>query len=208
MSNKGAVMKKIIAGVVLLLFSRAGAELFTFNLLQDGAPWDNAPSGVYTNVQGGKTLEASLFAYLDGSYSPSSRLNATSTDFGINAPSATDQSALFDTQDGQEALWVSFNHSVTVKSFTVSSFATGNTETGAWQVAEGSVTPFTASGTYTVDTALAQGSFFKVIALDQGGGNGWRLSSFTVESVPEPASLALIGLGGFLLHALRRRSRQ
>jgi hypothetical protein len=203
-------MKKIMA-VVLFVgvgLSGARAELFTFDMAnKNGASWDGASSGVYTNVGSGLTLEAAMFAYLKGSYSTGSQLNSTATEFGINAAGAGDATSLFDTVNGQEALWVSFNRAVTVKSITVSSFTGGNVETGAYQVANGSLVNFTASGTYTIDAALNQGEYFKTIAVNTGGGNGWILNSFTV-SVPEPATFGLAGFGGLLVWIVRRASRK
>lgn len=148
-----------------------------------------------------------MFAYLNGSYSSEGLLNSTATAFGINSPTAADDASYFDTNNGQEALWVSFDRAVTIKSITVSSFTAGNVETGAYQVASGSLVNFTAGGTYTVNAALSQGAFFKIIAVDEGGGNGWSLNSFTVEAIPEPAAAALLGLGGVMAWMLRRASR-
>ncbi|NOU35798.1 MAG: hypothetical protein HOO88_03380 [Kiritimatiellaceae bacterium] len=204
-------MKKIIAVVLLMgaALDDVCAELFTFDLVnKNGASWDGASSGVCTNAGSGLTLEAAMFAYLNGSYSFGSQLNSTATEFGMNAAGAGDATSLFDTVNGQEALWVSFNRAVTVKSIAVSSFTGGNVETGAYQVASGSLVNFTASGTYTIDAALNQGSYFKVIAMNTGGGNGWILNSFTVEAVPEPATASLAALGGLMAWVVRRASRK
>jgi hypothetical protein len=203
-------MKKaiIIITFVGMALNGVHAELLTFDLInKNGVPWDGVPSGVYTNAGSGLTLEAAMFAYLNGSYSSGSQLNSTATAFGINSPTAADDASYFDTNNGQEALWVSFDRAVTIKSITVSSFTAGNVETGAYQVANGGLVNFTAGGTYTVNAALSQGSFFKIIAVDEGGGNGWSLNSFTVEAVPEPAAAALLGLGGVMAWMLRRASR-
>jgi hypothetical protein len=203
-------MKKaiIITAVVGMFCSSSYAELFTFNLInREGAPWDNVSSGIYTNTGIGLTLRASMFAYLNGSNSSGSLLNSTASEFGLNAAGSGDATSLFDTNNGQEALWVSFDRAVTIKSMEVSSFTVGNVETGAYQVANGSLVNFTAGGTYTIDTAMNQGAFFKVIALNEGGGNGWILNSFTVEAVPEPATLILLGFGGLAACIIRRVSR-
>jgi hypothetical protein len=203
-------MKKaiIITAVIGMFCSSSYAELFTFNLInREGAPWDNVSSGIYTNTGIGLTLRASMFAYLNGSNSSGSLLNSTASEFGLNAAGSGDATSLFDTNNGQEALWVSFDRAVTIKSMEVSSFTVGNVETGAYQVANGSLVNFTAGGTYTIDTAMNQGAFFKVIALNEGGGNGWILNSFTVEAVPEPATLILLGFGGLAACIIRRVSR-
>jgi len=201
--------KKIIVMAVMgIVLNAAPAALFTFDLInKNGVSWDGVSSGVYTNAGSGLTLEAAMFAYLTGGYSSGSQLNSTASEFGINAAGGGDATSLFDTINGQEALWVSFDRAVTIKSITVSSFTPGNVETGAYQVADGSLVNFTAGGTYTVDAALSQGSFFKTIAVDMGGGNGWSLNSFTVEAVPEPATFGLLGLGGLMVWQIRRASR-
>lgn len=203
-------MKKIIMACVVAGMALSGvrAELFTFDLAnKNGASWDGLSFGVYTNAGSQLTLEAAMFAYLNGSYSSGSQLNSTASEFGINAVGSGDATSLFDTINGQEALWISFDRAVTIKSITVSSFTAGNVETGAYQVANGSLVNFTASGTYTVDAALSQGDFFKTIAVNAGGGNGWSLNSFTVEAIPEPVAASLLGLGAVMAWMLRRASR-
>ena len=203
-------MKKaiMVAMFVSLFLNGVYAELFTFDLInKNGVSWDGVPSGIYTNAGSGLTLKAAMFSYLNGSYSSGSQLNSTVPEFGINAAGNGDATSLFDTVNGQEALWVSFDHAVTIKSITVSSFSSGNVETGAYQVANGSLVNFTASGSYTIDKALAQGSFFKTIAVNTGGGNGWSLNSFVVEAIPEPASFSLMGIGGLIAWQIRRASR-
>jgi hypothetical protein len=204
-------MKKaiVIAAVTGMVFGGFYAELFTFDLInKEGASWDNVSSGIYTQVGSGLTLKASMFAYLNGSNSAGSLLNSTASEFGINAVGSGDATSLFDTNNGQEALWVSFDRAVTIKSITVSSFTAGNVETGAYQVANGSLVTFTAGGTYTIDTAMDQGAFFKIIALDEGGGNGWSLNSFSVEAIPEPATVILLGIGGLAACIFRRILRR
>ena len=204
-------MRKAITAVVYLsmFVSSACAELFTFDLLnKNGASWDGVSSGVYTNAGSGMTLKAAMFSYLNGSYSSGSQLNSTVSEFGINAVGSGDATSLFDTINGKEALWVSFDRAVIIKTITVSSFTAGNVETGAYQVAEGSSVRFTANGTYTVDTSLNQGSFFKVTAVDVGGGNGWSLNSFVVEAVPEPTTIVMLGFGGLTVCMMRRASRK
>lgn len=195
--------------LVMICVVCARAETFTFDLVgKDGASWDNESSGVYTNVGSTLVLEASLYAYLDGGYSANSRLNSGANDFGINAAGTGDEPLAFDTVNGMEAMWIAFDRQVTVSSLTVSSFAIGNVETGAYQVAAGNWVEFTESNTYRVDELLDEGSFFKITTVDQGGGNGWSLDSFAVEAIPEPVTLSFVGLAGIFAIVGRRISRK
>jgi len=197
----------LITLLVLCVVFSVSSDVFTFDLIdKDSEPWDGQSTGVYANDNDGATfsLEATMYAYLDGGYSAGSYLNSTSSDFGINADGTTDASSLFDTNEGAEALWVKFNYAVTIKSIVVSDFSSG-VETGAYQVADGSVSQFTDSGEYVINTTLIKDDFFKVIAVDEGTGNGWRMNSFTVEAVPEPATMSMIGIAGALALLVRRR---
>ena len=203
-------MKHLVAITVFagMMISSGDAELLTFDLInKNGTSWDGLSAGVYTNAATGLSLEASLYAYLNGAYSAGSQLNSTAAEFGINASGSGDETALFDTNNGQEALWVSFDRMVRIKSITVASFTAGNVETGAWQVADGPMVNFTSSGTYDVDALLNPGAYFKVIAINEGGGNGWSLNSFTVEALPEPATALMLGFGGLTAAVIRRATR-
>ncbi|MBM4153237.1 MAG: PEP-CTERM sorting domain-containing protein, partial [Kiritimatiellaceae bacterium] len=138
-------------------------------------------------------------------YNLGSQLNSTASSFGVNAPTTADQSSFMDTGAGKEAVWISFNHIVTVKSLSVGDFSPSNVETGAYQVANGALTHFTASGTYSgIDTVLNTGAFFKVMTVNTGGGNGWSLNSFTVTAIPEPATGMMLGAGSLALLLFRR----
>lgn len=200
-------MRKAVATIVSvgMFVNSTCAELFTFDLLnKNGVSWDGVSSGIYTNAGSGMVLKAAMLACLNGSYSTGSQLNSTVSEFGVNAAGSGDATSLFDTINGQESLWISFDRAVIIKSITVSSFTSGNVETGAYQVAAGNLFCFTANGIHSIDSVLNQGDFFKVIALDMGGGNGWSLNSFTVEAVPEPVTSGLLGFGGLLVWLARR----
>lgn len=201
--------KTVVAALcVLVLFGRARAELFAFDLVnKDGVVWDNVSAGIYTNAGSLLTVRAAMYACLNGSVSTGSLLNSTVAAFGINAAGTGDDTAYYDTNNGQESLWVSFDRDVIIKSITVASFSSGNTETGAYQVAHGMPVSFTSSGTYNIDTALTQGEFLKITAVDEGGGNGWSLSSFTIEAIPEPVTAFMLGFGGLAVWTVRRMAR-
>ena len=67
------------------------------------------------------------------------------------------------------------------------------------------MTNITSTGLLSLNnTFLAAGSQFLV---SYTGGNGFSLDNFTVTAVPEPTTLALIGLGILSVGLGRRRNR-
>mgnify|MGYP003603852483 CR=1 FL=1 len=192
--------------IVCCLASVSQADLYTFVMTnQDGAVWDNQSIGYYTN----STLVATMYAYENGvgGWSNAGVMNSASSTFGINASWADTGTSTFDIWTagnfGTEALWVSFNQDVTFQTIKVSSF--GTAETGLLVVAASPLF-FSANGTYTNSQTLSAGSFAVLSTVDMTSGNGWSLDNFTVETIPEPGTMAMLGMGllGLALRRFRR----
>ena len=74
---------------------------------------------------------------------------------------------------------------------------------GTWTVLEAENTNITDLGLTLTATTLANPGWS--FAVDNSGANGLLTATFTASSIPEPSSLALLGLSGLMLAGRRRR---
>jgi hypothetical protein len=129
-------------------------------------------------------------------------MNRTTSGFGINAVSGSDDTDAFDIG---EWITITFNQAVTITNVTVSSWSAGVDE---GQVKIGGSTEYTisATGSHVLDDALSMGTVLRIESTAGTFSNGWSLDSLSVGVVPEPATFALLGLGGVMAWVLRRAS--
>jgi hypothetical protein len=172
-------------------------SLATFDLLNDSAVYsvlDNQMSASVTNGGLVATLTAS-----DGV------LNRTSLGFGVNG-SGTDDT---DGMNAGQYIDIVFNQDVSFESVNVSSWGTtdaGVVQLGPLYESQGSL----AKGdcVFGFDVLTAGANSVRILATaDSGATNGFSFNSFTVDTIPEPAAVGLLGLGaGFMLLTRKRKS--
>ena len=129
-------------------------------------------------------------------------VNGTASSFGLNSPGSGDEAALFDV-DAAESLTFTFDQDVLIQNIALNSF-TGDEGFSAGGVsfvngdAPGNVFTFADGG-----LSLAAGSGFTLAAAGPAG-TIVGVNGIDVVVVPEPSSLALLGLGGLMAGRRRR----
>lgn len=190
-------MKKVAFVVGFMCAVNAVAGLLGFDLKGDAAVYgllDGKVSGSVTNSGLIVTVTAS-----DGV------LNRTSSGFGTNGAGADDTDAL---NVGQYIDLV-FSQDVSFSNLAVSSWGAsdaGEVRLGPGFVSQGSIS---GSGDTAYGFMVDAGNTVRVVATaDSGATNGFSFDGFTVDTIPEPAVLALIGLGsGVLIMARKRKNK-
>ena len=189
--NKAYSIAVVGAGFVMNTF----AGLATFDLLNDSAIYtvlDNQASASVTNNGIIATFTAS-----DG------ELNRTSSGFGVNGAGTDDTDGL---NAGQYIDFV-FDQDVSFVNVSVSSWGAsdaGEVQLGPSFVSQGGITN---TGDTVFDFDVIEGATVRVLATaDSGATNGFSFNSFTVDTIPEPAVIGLLGLGsGFMLMTRKRK---
>jgi hypothetical protein len=206
-------MKKIL--ITLLVFNAAfiaSAEVFVLDFEGAvGAYLETAgASGVYTTSQNGVTLE---MTFLAGGTGGAETFNKTTSGFGINNSESGDDTDAFD--DG-EFMTISFNSAGTFQSIEFDRLGSGTDDTGDLSFDGGAVFNFDGDS----NNPLAINTIFstnQIITLEHTGDlspdsgtntRGFGLEKITVNVVPEPATIAMLGLGGLIALLINRFSRK
>lgn len=199
----------LITAGALSLGVTSMSEAAFFDLLgTQGADVDNLASGT-TTVDG-------IAATLSATSPAGAELNGSGSNFGINTPASfgSDESTRIDNDNSTEVLTLQFlDESVVFESFTITSgsgatvaaftigafsgtfdFPTGGTTI---TLNAGDELPLGGITLSTLDSA--------VFSLDAGG-TGYSLDSFTVSTIPEPASVGLVLAGAGLMLGRRRKA--
>ncbi len=158
--------------------------------------------------------DASLYAVLDDQTGPLSytnsgivatftasdgTMNRTGSGFGLNSTISGDDTDAFDVG---EWLDITFDRAVTLTDVTVSSWNDG-TDQAVIYVAGVSNGVVLATGSHSFSIDVGVSDVLRIWGTKGTVGNGWSLNSLTV--VPEPATFALVGVGGALAFLARRR---
>ncbi len=198
---------RIVAGVLLAgavtLTSMAGqpVQAAFFDMLGDqGDDVDGLATGP-TTVDG---ITATVSA------TPNGVLNTSGSNFGINS-TGTNETTRIDKDSIFEVLTISFDQDVYFKSFSITS--TSGATIASYDVGGTTGTFDFPSGTNTETIifpglgVLISSPTLSTFGLDAStGATGYSFDSFTVNAIPEPASLALLAMGAGMIATRQRRA--
>ena len=173
------------------------AGLATFDLHGDASVYsllDNQASGSVTNGGLVVTLTAS-----DGV------LNRTSLGFGINGAGTDDTDGI----NAGQYIDLVFNQDVSFENVNISSWGAsdaGEVQLGPLFDTQGSLAKDDTA--FGFDVLKADANVVRILATaDSGATNGFSVNSFTVDTIPEPAVIGLLGIGGAYMLLLKKRRR-
>lgn len=196
----------VLAATAALSTAQAYATPVFFDLENDGAAGPALEDfGTYTEA--GVTVNASAAG---------GDLNSLSTSFGVDGPasSATDDSDQIDNALGESITFEFVFPGLTVSILSIDFVSVGSANAGDavfFAINAGSTTKLETGVTgfsggtdlYTPVTpiSLSSGDTLTITAEDVAG-----IEGFTLDVIPEPGTLALVGLGGLTMLARRRQA--
>lgn len=133
-------------------------------------------------------------------------LNATTTQLGINSDLTGEGTSYFDTD---EWLAFAFDDVVNVTRFKFANFTSGDSVKITWNTTVLTLNDADLNGSneYFVDWTVAATDTIRFDALGKSAAatdGGFGLLQMDVTVVPEPATLAMFGIGGFIAFIIRR----
>lgn len=198
----------ILCSVLSATCSMARADLITFERghVYNNPLIDGLASGSITRLGLTATFTANV-----------GFLNATTDNFGINAPGSEDKSDLLDSGSGvDEFITVTFNQPVEFTQLTLSSFSGSERASLTIGLNTALILDATTAGTdvynftggdFALGNRLALGQTLIIgYAFGSIADNGFSLEGFQVNTVPEPSclSIGLPVLAGLLLRRKRK----
>jgi len=196
----GLVCLQSNAAVVALEFQTDGAQGSAFDFNQNTGSYD----------PGVDSVTLSFAAFMDGALGdPNDDLNATTTNFGINADGTGDDTDEIDVSvQGTEAIRITFNSPdpnviITLDLIDINSF-TGDPAT--FTIIGGSSTSITGNG----DILIGQDVTGKTIEFLAAGTSVFGVEGiqFTTYAIPEPSSMAMMALSMVFMLQVRRVRRK
>jgi len=132
-------------------------------------------------------------------------MNRSSSGFGINGTGTDDTDAL----NAGQYIDLVFNQNVTFSNVDISSWGgsdAAEVQLGPVFVSQGSIS---GTGDTAYDFSVDAGETVRILATaDSGASNGFSFDGFSVDTIPEPAVIALLGLGGGFMLLTRKRKPQ
>lgn len=194
-------MKRILVTLLILSAAFVAGAQVTFDLFGDAALYgylDNQAGPLsYTN-----SGVVATFTGVGGD------MNRTTSGFGIDALGSGDTTYLI---DFGEALEIKFDQGVQITTLDFRNFEDGEsinvifgvtTNVIAWADLDNQSSDYIENLSWSVSSGTTVS--FEVV----GGTDAIALDSFTIEVVPEPATIAMFGIGGLIAFVIRRFARR
>jgi hypothetical protein len=187
------VVKRLLI-VCALFVGSVCADTFTFDFRGSGGSFDfDAPTGQITT--NGITLSFSAYDAED----PLAELNSVSY-LGVNSNDDTDTDTVEIGQSISILFTSSIYNSINLQNLGVGAWTSG--DAGYYQVNTDSVVSLTSGENAVVPNLAVLGKTLKFASTE---GNGLGFNTITVEAVPEPATISMIGVVGLMMLLVRRR---
>jgi len=203
---------KTLAIVALIFAGMAGslrADAITYNFTGNGGAFDfqSKTGSITTN---GITMTFEAFALVGGELDPGAELNAASGSFGVNNGISGDNTSRLNVDQWITITFNVFDPSITsinLQTVTLGTITSGFS--GYYQIDDGSQVAIASKGDYVVNPVVDVIGKTLTVAITAGAtdttSNGAIFQGITVDAVPEPAVMGLLGFGGLLTLLVRRR---
>jgi len=185
--------KALIILAMALVAVVVHAEVFSFNFHGTNGPFDfDAPTGEITT----NGITMSFAAVVSGD--PDADLNGTASSYGVNATGSDSTSLL----DPNQAITISFSSSIytSIELQVIDATSFGGSDAGYYQINAGSHVALTGNDQSISPSVEVLG---KTLTFASTAG-AISFSGITVDAVPEPATLAMFGIGGLIAFIIRR----